>query len=149
MIRVLCKSFNWNIKDRSFSWRMWFGSMIKQIYTCRASHTLNELSLMGAAWPSTLQPGHVNLWFPCVWLPPPQKKKWEGSFLTWTTKSKTLWKTVSCHHYRNSENTECFGSLINRIVVLRLMVHTLNKISFSTLSVVSQLFIWSPLVQNI
>ncbi|GFY75565.1 hypothetical protein TNIN_312861 [Trichonephila inaurata madagascariensis] len=73
---------------------------------------------LGAAWPSTLQPGHVTLQFPCA------------STLEKTSERKALRQTQGrCEGIlgdRNSGKRDLFGSLINGIVFLRPMVHTLN-----------------------
>ena len=74
----------------------------------------------------------------------PVKKIWKASTLTWTMNLRTLWRTR--YDSWNSGSTESFSLIINGIVVLRCMVHTLNKVFIYTSSVVSYLFIWKHLV---
>ena len=76
------------------------------------------------------------------------KNIWKGSASTRTMNSRTLWRTWPYHDHKNSGSTEPFGSLMNGIILLRPMVHTLNKVFFYAHSDISYPFIWTLIVYD-
>ena len=75
----------------------------------------------------------------------PLKKRLKGQRFNSNTYSRMLWRTRSRYHHRSFESRECIGQLIDGIVVLWPMVHTLSKDFFYTRSV-SIYTIWTHLV---
>ena len=119
-------------KDRSCSLKMWFCSMITHLHVS----SVTRVKWAKFKWDlpdhlikrNTLQPGHVALWFSCVWSPEKTSEKAALQLGRWNQGHCEGLGLV--HDYRNSGRMESFGPLINGILVLRPMVYTLNKIFF-------------------